>query len=221
MKRLAVLHTVHHLADRFKALLAERVPGLDCFHMVDESLLQDMLRHGASPSITRRVVTLATLAADAGADLILFTCSSTSPAVDVARPMVGIPILKIDDPMMERAARTGRRVAVVFTAASTEAPSVALLREHAVRLGRDTEIQPRLVEGAFAALGAGDRARHDALVRAAAAEAARVADVVVLAQASMAHLAETLAAETGKPVLSSPDLAVAAIAERFAAAKAA
>ena len=49
-----------------------------------ESLLRDLMREGQTPSIVRRVVSLATQAADSGAGLIVFTCSSTSPAIDVA-----------------------------------------------------------------------------------------------------------------------------------------
>jgi Asp/Glu/hydantoin racemase len=215
MKRLAVLHTVALLADRFKAMLRERVPDLDAFHMIDESLLQDLMRHGPSPAITRRVVTLAGLAADAGADLILFTCSSTSPAVDVARQVVETPILKIDDPMAEKAVRTGRRIGLLCTATSTVVPSTELVRSHAARLEREVLVEPWLVEGAFAALQGGDRDRHDTLIGEAAVDLAGRNDVLILAQASMAHLAEPLAERLPLPVLSSPKLAVDAIAERY------
>jgi hypothetical protein len=72
--------------------------------------------------------------------------------------------------------------------------------------------------GAFAALAAGRREEHDALVtQAALALAARV-DRLVLAQASLAHLAEPLAQKTGKPVLASPEWMVADVLARVAAA---
>jgi Asp/Glu/hydantoin racemase len=217
MKRLAVLHTVAMLADRFKGMLRERVPDLDTFHMLDESLLQDLMRHGPSPIVTRRVVAFASLAADAGADLILFTCSSTSPGVDVARQVVATPILKIDDPMAEKAVRTGRRIGLLCTAASTVEPSTNLVRSHAARLQREVAVESRLVDGAFQALQGGDRDRHDALIGDAAADLAPRSDVLILAQASMAHLAEPLAERLPLPVLASPKLAVEAIAERYAA----
>jgi Asp/Glu/hydantoin racemase len=215
MNRLAVLHTVHFLADRFKTMLRERLPKLDTFHMLDESLLQDLLRHGSSPSITRRVVTFATLAADAGADLILFTCSSTSPAVDVARRVIATPILKIDDPMAERAVALGRRIGILCTTSSTQGPSADLVREHATRLEREVAIEPYLVAGAFQALSSGDREEHDRLVREAAVELGRRNDVVVLAQASMAHLANGLQAMPGVHVLSSPPLCIEALVQRY------
>ena len=44
--------------------------------MLDECVLQDLIRQGSSSGITRRIVTLAQMAADAGAELIVFTCST-------------------------------------------------------------------------------------------------------------------------------------------------
>jgi Asp/Glu/hydantoin racemase len=215
MNRLAVLHTVSLLADRFKAMLRERLPAVDSFHMLDESLLQDLLRHGPSPAITRRVVTFATLAADAGADLILFTCSSTSPAVDVARRVIATPILKIDDPMAERAVELGRRIGILCTTSSTQGPSADLVREHATRREREVMVEPCLVAGAFDALSAGDREAHDSMIRHAAADLAGRNDVIVLAQASMAHLAEGLQAALPVPVLSSPPLCIEALVRHY------
>ena len=46
--------------------------------------------------------------------------------------------------------------------------------------------------------------KHDALVTEAAERVAGEADVIVLAQGSMARMEAALAAKTGKPVLSSP-----------------
>lgn len=215
MNRLAVLHTVSFLADRFKAMLRERLPAVDSFHMLDESLLQDLLRHGASPAITRRVVTFAMLAADAGADLIVFTCSSTSPAVDVARRVIATPILKIDDPMAERAVELGPRIGILCSTSSTQGPSVDLVREHATRLGREVTVESRLVAGAFEALSSGDRGAHDRLIRDAAADLAGRSDALVLAQASMAHLAEDLQRTLPVPVLSSPPLCIEALVRHY------
>jgi Asp/Glu/hydantoin racemase len=215
MNRLAVLHTVSFLADRFKAMLREHLPAIDAFHMLDESLLQDLLRSGPSPTITRRVVTFATLAADAGADLILFTCSSTSPAVDVARRVIATPILKIDDPMAAKAVELGPRIGILCTTSSTQGPSAELVREHATRLGREVTIEPRLVAGAFDALSNGDREAHDRLIRDAAADLAGRNDVIVLAQASMAHLADGFRTTLAVPALSSPPHCIEALARHY------
>ena len=60
MPRLAVLHTVSALAERFKPMFRDALGDkVDAFHMVDESLLQDVMRRGPGPSITRRIVSFA------------------------------------------------------------------------------------------------------------------------------------------------------------------
>ena len=214
MKRLALLHTVLFLADMFKELLPDRFPDLDSFHVVDEGLLQDLLRHeGLTPNIVRRISGHACLARDAGADLILFTCTSTAPAVDTARAMVDIPILKIDDPLAEKAIELGRRIGVVCTASTTMGPSENLIKEHAAKHGKEVEVTVELDSEAFKAIMAGDKAEHDKRVKAAAGRMSDKSDVVVLAQASMAHLAPELNETLPVPVLASPDLCVDALAK--------
>jgi hypothetical protein len=54
----------------------------------------------------------------------------------------------------------------------------------------------------------GRRELHDQLVTEAAASLAPRVDRIVLAQASLAHLAKPLAAQLGLPVLASPELLV-------------
>jgi Asp/Glu/hydantoin racemase len=217
IRRIAFIHTVAMLVERFRPRFQAELPGADCFHMLDESVLQDLIRHGPSPAITRRIAGLAALAADAGAELIVFTCSSTSPAIDTARQLVGVPILKIDDPLYALAAATPGRVGLVCTTSSTVAPSRNLLAAHALAAGREIASESVLCAEAFEALASGQRERHDALVSEAAAALAPRVDRIVLAQASLAHLAEPLHAQLGLPVLASPELLVGEVVARVQA----
>lgn len=205
-KRIAFVHTVGFLVDDFRARMREAMPDADCFHILNESLLKDLLRGAPHPLVYRRVVDQIVLAAEAQPDLIVVTCSSTSPAVDIARRLVPQPILKIDDPMMAEAARSGNRIGLLCTASSTVEPSTALLRAHASEQGRAVTIKTVLRPEAYQALMAGDRARHDAILFEAAAEVAGEVDVLVLAQASLAHLRDPLAVQMRCPVLASPPL---------------
>lgn len=207
-------HTVAGLAETFDELAAEYVPKAEHFHVVDESTLDDALETGAvTPSITRRICTQLALVEQGGADVILDTCSSTSPSVDVARELVDVPILKIDDPMTERAVELGDRVGVLATAESTLGPSTDLVASKAERAGAATTVDSRHVEDALEARKRGDLERHDALVSEAAGEFADDVDVLVLAQASMSHLRPELDEALEVPVLSSPRTAMERIAE--------
>lgn len=207
-------HTVGGLTGTFDDLAAEYVPETEYFHLVDESVLQELLSVGEqTPSITNRICAQLSLAERAGGDVVLDTCSSTSPAVDVARELVSIPIVKIDDPMAEQAVEVGGNIAVIATAESTLGPSTDLIDRKADKSGASITIDRTLVDDALEELQGGNKERHDRLVTDAAQDAAPVADVVVLAQASMSHLQPELAEETSVPVLSSPQMAMERIAD--------
>lgn len=209
MATVCFFHTGAELTDRFDALAAEYIPEAEYFHQVDESVIDDLLDVGElTPSIKRRICSQLSLAQEAGADVVLDTCSSTSPAVDVAREIGDIPIIKIDDPMMERAVELGDRISVIATASSTLGPSTDLVERKADQVGGETSIRSTLVEDAFAARKNGNVDRHDELVVDRAATFADESDVIVLAQASMSHLASDIEAKTGLPVMTSPDQAM-------------
>lgn len=216
-KRLALLHTVAFLADMFRKLLQENMPELDSFHLVDEGIIRGLMAQGKmTPQVIRRIGTQACLAQESGADLILFTCSSTSPAVDSVRAIVDIPIMKIDEPMARHAVGIGEKIGVVATARTTMDPSVRLIESAARDSGRTVRVQGVLESSAFEAKLAGDNDTHDRLVGNAVRRLARESDVVVLAQASMAHLAEPLGKAVSVPVLASPKLCITALKELFA-----
>lgn len=211
-KRIAFVHTVGFLIEDFRARVRAEIPTADCFHILNESLLQDLLRGAPQPLVYQRVVDQIVLAAQAQPDLIVVTCSSTSPAVDIARRIVTQPILKIDDPMASEAVRSGPRIGLLCTATSTVEPSSALLHAHAAEQEREIIIKTVLRPEAYQVLMAGDRARHDAILYEAAIEISNEVDVLVLAQASLAHLRDMLAAELKCPVLASPPLLMREIA---------
>lgn len=215
MSTVCFFHTVASLSGRFDELAEEYLRDAEHFHIVDESTLDELLDVGElTPSVTDRICTQLSLAERAGADLVLDTCSSTSPAVDVARELVDVPIVKIDDPMTERAVELGDRIAVVATANSTLGPSTELVERKADQRGKTVTIESSLVDGALDALKRGDEDRHDELVSERVLDLTEDVDVVVLAQASMSHLDPELSKRTSTPVLSSPHMAMADVAGR-------
>ena len=204
---IALIHTSPTMIPTFKPLVAELLPaGVSTFNMVDESLLCDIIREGALPPGTaRRLVGHVLAAEQAGADYILVTCSSMGRAVEASRLMCAAKVLRVDEPMASKAVSIGKRIGVVATLPSTLEPTVALIRS----TGQAVDVQPLVVEGAFAAVMGGDGAKHDALVGAAITTLAKTTDVIVLAQASMARVVDALRPEDKPvPILSSPRLAV-------------
>ena len=206
MRRVVLLHTVAGLVPVFQEL-AKVLPGdVKVSNIVDESLLEDAIAAGGlTPAVTRRVVDHVVSAADSGAVAVLVTCSSIGPAVEVASELVGVPVLRIDEPMASAAIETGERIGVLATVTSTLNSTVDLLRRCARGIGKDVDVVPVLREDAFTAMRSGDATTHDRIIGEVLRQLATEVDVVVLAQASMARVLATL--EPGAlsiPVFSSP-----------------
>lgn len=217
MTTIGFIHTVLGLPPTFASLADELVPQAEYFHIVDETLLANTRKAASLTATTRRrVLGYVESAADAGADLVVVTCSSIGPAVDASRDFVDVPVLRIDEPMADEAVRLGTRVGVVATLATTLQPTAELVERRAIAAGKDVEVDARVCDGAFDALQAGDRDRHDELVREGLQSLLADVDVVVLAQASMARVADTLG-ESSVPILSSPRLGMERVAALLAA----
>ncbi len=213
-KRVALIHTVGSLLPLFKGLCSELLADAEVFNIVDESLLQNTIRANCLTPVTcRRLAGYVVSAEEAGADAIMVTCSSVGPAVDLARALVNIPVLRVDTPMADEAVRlsAGRsgRIGVAATLETTLGPTSELVRARAAAAGAQVQVISRLCQGAFEAAMAGNSARHDAIVSAGLRALMAEVDVVLLAQASMARVAESLpAADLRVPVLTSPRLGV-------------
>lgn len=210
LKRLGLLHTSATLVPVFQKLLRERLPEVDAFHISDDSLIADVIRRGElTPHNSRRVADHIASAEAAGADYILVTCSSIGPAVEAAAPFIGVPVLRVDRPMAERAVASGDRIGVAATLPTTLRPTVDLITRCGAAAGRSPQVEAKICEGAFEALMQGDAQRHDDLVAEALKKLIAESDVVVLAQASMARVVEHLdRQDPSVPILASPPLAV-------------
>ena len=212
IRHIGMLHTVGFIADMFRQMVGEAMPDVQCTHVVDEGILAKLMESGGlTPAVVRRVATQAGLLMESGADLILFTCSSTSPAVDLVRPLIDTPIMKIDEPLADMAVETGQRIGVITTAKTTLKPSVDLVQSRADRVGKPVEIVSTLEAEAFEARLAGNIDVHDRLIEAAIDKFSNSCDVVVLAQASMAHIADQSKDRYDVPILAGPKLCLAAL----------
>ena len=122
---------------------------------------------------------------------------------------MGVPVLRVDQPMADKAVAIGKRIGVIATLSTTLEPTADLISRRAALAGKQIELTSMLVDGAFEVLMSGDGATHDAKVAAALKELSQQVDVIVLAQASMARVVDSLAAADKRvPILASPGVAV-------------
>lgn len=212
-RRVAFIHTGAVVIPAVGAQAATLLPGIEVVNYLDDRIVADLAHPDTAASVPARIEQLAHAARDAGADAVMLTCSSISALAAPTAVAVGIPVLRIDEAMADAAVEAAGdgRIAVLATLPTTCEPTAALLRERAERAGRRPVIDAAVIDDAFAAVTSGDRPRHDDLVRAAIERAADAADVVVLAQASMASAAS--GARTAVPVLTSIALGVERLAQ--------
>jgi Asp/Glu/hydantoin racemase len=214
MKTLGLIHTSATLVPIFQQLTNEFLPKVKTFNIVDDSLIKNVITCGElTPATARRVVKYVGSAEAAGADFILVTCSSIGAAVEASAALTKVPVLRVDQPMADRAVLTGKRIGVIATLPTTLQPTSDLIARRALVANKQIELTSTLCEGAFDALMSGDSGTHDRMVAAALKELSATVDLIVLAQASMARVVETLdPAERKVPILASPAIAIQHIA---------
>ena len=211
-KTLALLHTTQvflKIETMIQDLFREIMPDVRLLNIMDDSLLPTVVAEGrVGPEVIRRVCSYVEAAESAGADAVLSLCSSLGPAIDVARALVEIPVIKIDDAHTAKAVHDASRIGVMATVASTLFPTIELIKEKAAAAGKPVEIHHALSNDAFEVLMAGDKDRHDAMVVDAAQALAPKVDLLLFAQGSMTRLAPRVEKLTGLTVLTSPRLAI-------------
>ena len=211
MKTVVAIYTAMAigLMNDIKQMVAEEIPGCRLINIADDSLIQDVIKaNEVTPAVSRRLMDYYRAAEEAGADVILNTCSSIGEVADMGKKCARVPLVKIDDAMALKGVQMGDRVGVIATLPTTLGPTVRLVQRKADETGKKITVVEGLAKGAFEALMSGKAEEHDALILQTAKDIANQVDVIVLAQGSMAKMQDKLSQATGKPVLSSPRLGV-------------
>jgi hypothetical protein len=211
---ITCLHTAHsNIAVFEEAALALGLPAGTLRHAVRADLLAAAeLAGGLTPEIENQTRAALLELCDT-ADAVILTCSTLGAAAVAVAAVAKIPVLRVDGALAGKAVRCGGKVVALCAIETTVEPTSALFAAAAKQTGAVVEV--RLVPGAWALFKAGDRDAYLAAIAAAADAAYRDgADIVALAQASMAGAAALVTA--GPKPLSSPAAGLeAAMQQRF------
>ncbi|MBN2858967.1 MAG: aspartate/glutamate racemase family protein [Sphaerochaetaceae bacterium] len=213
MRRIAIIYTVRPVLDTFSQQLAALLPfDVKFHHLYDDFLASDPQEKGRfTHENLNRLYNDVRNCELTGAEIIITTCSTLTPAVQSLRPFFSTPIVAIDDAMCMEAVKKGARITVLATARSTIEPTVSHIMQMAQEEGVPVTITSSDDEIAYEAMKRGDLETHDQRVLERVRNVEN-ADVIVLAQASMAHLASRGEALSGVPVLASIPLCLASVA---------
>ena len=192
-KLLYTINTVNNFMDiifnPFGKPFAEENPDIEVYNIMDDSLLVDTRRYnGMTPVIASRMLNYAKAAESSGADGVICTCTSVNHATKMIRPLLNIPMINIEEPVAEMAAKSGKRIGVMGTIPTSPGAISWEIEEKAAEMGKEIEIVPVVVDGAFDVLCAGDRGKHDEMVCEALYKLSKEVDCIAFAQISMSLL---------------------------------
>ena len=209
--RAVIVHAARPSLDPIMNYYPRHWPELRITNLLDDGVMGLFASADWEPAHARLAEMIHTGHATYSAQAALVSCSAvTREAMDALRAASPIPVMKIDEPMAAMAVAASRRIGLLVTFPPTLPISEKLIQSAA---GADTvELVSELVPSAIAALLAGDRAKHDAQLFAAADRlAGQGIGALVLAQVSMGPLVPALQERLGIPVFSSLETSMAAL----------
>ena len=190
-RTLGIIHAAVFTAQTVAPFCQQILPEVKIMHLGDDTIQRDNLKApvGTIPKENfYKFTTYARFLEEAGCDLIMLGCSTFNQAVAYARPMIKVPLLNIDRPMMDLALTHGSRIGLLGTLPSTMPSSERLLREAAQEVGKEVFVEPVLCSEAFKMLRAGDPQKHNEMLLEQVEALSRRVDAIVLAQVSMSVL---------------------------------
>ncbi len=147
--RVALVSSTRAVFGPMEAAFQEGVPEAQILNLLDETLVEDFRREGIyHPIPAIKLCKWPMIAQEAGVDGILVTCSTLSPCVDDLRPFVKIPIVKIDEPVIEEVVRIAEKIGLLATAENILLKSVEpLVMKKAQEFGRQDIRTRRFIKG--------------------------------------------------------------------------
>lgn len=204
-KTVGIIHAALISTKSVQPFIDEILPDVKIVHFVDDTIQNS--NFACEPGIIPKenYFKFAQYARNleiAGADIIMLACSTFNRAVEFARPMITIPMLQIDRPMMDLAVQDGKRIGLLATVPTTVPASERLLKLAASEVGKDVEITTILCTQAFDEIKKGNVDRHNELLLEEIDKLSNQVDAIVMAQVSMSAL-EPLLVNLKVPVYNS------------------
>jgi aspartate/glutamate racemase len=204
-KTLGIIHAALITTKMAQPFIQEIIPEVKVVHHVDDTIQNSNFAStpGTIPKENYfKFASYAYYLEKAGVDLILLACSTFNRAVELARPMINIPMLQIDRTMMDLAVKNGKKIGLLATVPTTVPSSERLLKLAAYEAGKEIEITTVLCTQAFEEIKKGNVDKHNDLLISEIEKFSHSVDAVVMAQLSMSAL-EPMLNNTKIPVYNS------------------
>lgn len=204
---IAFLHTADVHVPTFQKLVENINPSIRVRHDVKEALLSNAVADGITLELAAEVEKAMLAAASTGAKIVVCTCSTIGGIAEKTSLTHSTVSMRIDRAMADLAVESCQHILIIAAVESTLEPTKALLDESSKKLGKFPRLSLELVEGAWQQFENGNMENYYNRIEAHINKNKEGYDAVILAQASMAPVAQRyLTSETR--VLASPELGV-------------
>lgn len=211
--KVALIHTVQSVLESFGDKIKSVIDDVEITNILDEYLATDPAKRGEfTVNNKNRLFKIIECAEMTEPDAIVVSCSTVSPAVELIKPFISVPLITIDEAMIKKAVEIGTNIAVMATAKSTIKPTTHCLRREADKINKKIQLSVTCCPDAFEAMESGDMKKHNEILIKKASDMKKH-DVIVLAQASMAGAERDMMEATNTPVVSSPRFCIEQLKE--------
>ena len=192
---LYMFHTGQAHVNNFNALGEEFAKHIPLNHMVREDILADAIKLGYVSDKNKTVIFKIWHEMAKNASVLMNTCSTLGALADEFNQHSKIPMLRIDRPMAELAAKNSGNIAVCTGIMCTLFSSHDLVYKLAHHHNPNAHVTGYVATSAFKHYLAGDFKRYEQEILLLLRHAATNANTLVLATASMAPAAKHLSDE--------------------------
>ncbi len=214
-KTLGIIHATHISIGMCERYIKKFIPEVTVMHSVDDTVQRDNIAAPLGHLPKRNFYKFASQAyslQQSGADMILLACTTFNQAAEIARPMIDIPIMQIEYPMMDMAIEMHDKIGILGTLPSAVFSEERLLNVIAREKKKNIIIESIVQNEAFKALVAGDSEKHNEMLIDSLKQLSRTSDCIILSQISMSVLEPRLN-EVAVPVYINAEHAFPAIRE--------
>lgn len=218
MKRphVTILQTSMSRRDDAVAFLERRVPGIRVEFIADSTLLEEAMNHGGpTRAMLDRMILYARAAQISGSDLIVNSSVTFGEAAEIYSREVGVPVMRLDEPMAREACRMGTRIALIATVEASLGPVRRLIERIGSREEKQMQCAEYFIDGAWELFQTGKMGEHDSLILDKIRELDDQGyDAIVMGQLSMRSVFPKLQ-DIKTPVLGSFASGYQAVADRM------
>jgi Asp/Glu/hydantoin racemase len=208
LKRIGVIHTTPATINSLTTLIKEKIDNIEIVNILDDSILSDMIKQNNLEFVEKRWISYAKTLEELGVHAVLSACSTVGEIAERANTILHIPVYRIDEAMAIKAVEAGKTICVFATLNSTLSPTARLIQRKAIELQKEVVLNTILVDSAYEALLSGNKELHDSLILKSISEHINSADIIVLAQASMAGAVSSSETLDKSRILTSPELGI-------------